>query len=187
MLLTYQYMTDSFAPIISNQPQSPSLATQVEAILYLKGQPLSLEEIAEHAQCDRPDIEDALIELMADYGHRDSALEVVETPAGYSLQLRSSFQNLLKDLVPAELGTGALRTLAAIALKGKIVQTDLIELRGSSAYQQVGELVEQGFVRKSPQNEGRSYWLEVTDKFYQYFEVDQLPQVLKSEVQSKQT
>ena len=180
-------MTDSLASIINNQPQSPSLATQVEAILYLKGQPLSLEEIAEHAQCDRPDIEDALIKLMADYGHRDSALEVVETPAGYSLQLRSSFQNLLKDLVPAELGTGALRTLAAIALKGKILQTDLIELRGSSAYQQVGELVEQGFVRKSPQDEGRSYWLEVTDKFYQYFEVDQLPQVLKSEVQTKQT
>lgn len=154
------------------------LATQIEAILYIKGQPLSLTEIAEFAGCDRICAEDAIIELMDDYAHRDSALEVVETPTGYSLQLRLTFQNLLQNLVPAELGTGALRTLAAIALKNPILQTDLIDLRGSSAYQQVQELVELGFISKRRQSNGRSYWLEVTDKFHQYFEVDQLSQVL---------
>ena len=92
----------------------PRLATQIEAILYLKGQPVSLEELSEYAQCDREKVSDGLIELMADYAHRDSALEVVETPAGYSLQLRSTFSELLQSLIPAELGTGALRTLAAI-------------------------------------------------------------------------
>jgi segregation and condensation protein B len=88
--------------------------------------------------------------------------------------LRSSFQNLIKDLIPAELGTGALRTLAAIAIKSPILQTDVIELRGSSAYEQIKELVELGFIRKRRQSDGRSYWLEVTDKFHQYFEVDKL-------------
>jgi segregation and condensation protein B len=123
---------------------------------------------------DRLTVADAMIELMSDYAHRDSALEVVETPLGYSLQLRSAYQNLIEDLIPAELGTGTLRTLAAIALKGPILQADLINLRGSTAYQQVQDLVERGFVRKRKQNEGRSYWLEVTDKFHQYFEVDNL-------------
>lgn len=149
------------------------LATKIEAILYLKGQPLSLVEIAQYARCDQTQAEEAIIELMSDYAHRDSALEVVETPTGYSLQLRSFFENLIENLVPAELGTGALRTLAAIALKSPILQTDLIHLRGSSAYQQVQELVELGFVRKRRQNQGRSYWLEVTDKFHQYFEIEQ--------------
>lgn len=150
------------------------LATKIEAILYLKGQPLSLADIAQWAGCDRDRAQEATIELMSDYAHRDSALEVVETPAGYSLQLRSSFENLLETLVPAELGTGTLRTLAAIALKSPLLQTDLIELRGSSAYQQVQELVQLGFVRKRRQANGRSYWLEVTDKFHQYFEIEQL-------------
>ena len=154
------------------------LATKIEAILYLKAQPLSVTAISEIAGCDRNRVEDALLELMDDYAHRDSALEVVENPTGYSLQLRSSFQSLLTNLVPAELGTGALRTLAAIALKGKILQTDLTELRGSSAYQQVQELVELGLVRKRRQVDGRSYWLEVTDQFHQYFEVDELSQVV---------
>lgn len=150
------------------------LATQIEAILYLKGQPLDLAAIAEYAGCDREDAEVALIDLMADYAHRDSALEVVETPAGYSLQLRSSFQNLLHTMIPAELGTGALRTLAAIALKGPISQTDLVDLRGSGAYQHVQELVQLGFVRKRRQSGGRSSWVQVTDKFHQNFELQEL-------------
>jgi segregation and condensation protein B len=153
-----------------------NLTTQIEAILYLKGQPTSLAEIAEYAQCSREQAREALIELMADYAHRESALEVVETPTGYSLQLRACCQELLENLVPAELGTGTLRTLAAIALKNPLLQSDLINLRGSGAYRHVNELVELGFIRKRRQDEGRSYWLEVTDKFHQYFEIDQLPQ-----------
>lgn len=150
------------------------LATRIEAILYLKGQPVSLSEIAELAGEDSLDVEEALLELMNDYAHRDSALEVIETPAGYSLQLRSSCQGMLENLVPAELGIGSLRTLAAIALKNPVLQSDIIELRGSTAYQQIQELVELGFVRKRRQEEGRSYWLEVTEKFYQYFEIDEI-------------
>jgi segregation and condensation protein B len=153
----------------------PSLAATIEAILYLKGQPLSLNQIAEYAGCDRDAAEDGLIELVADYAHRLSALEVVETPAGYSLQLRQEFLPLVQTLLPVDLGVGALRTLAAIALKGPISQVDLITLRGSSAYQQVHELVEKGFVRKRRQSDGRSYWLQVTNKFHQYFQIDQLP------------
>lgn len=159
------------------------LATKIEAILYIKGQPLSLEEIISclgcelteaEAQSERDLIQEALIELMNDYAHRDSALEIVETTAGYSLQLRSAYKNLLQELVPAELGTGTLRTLAAITLKNPILQTELIELRGSSAYQQVAELVKLGFIRKRPQADGRSYWLEITDKFHQYFEINEV-------------
>jgi len=163
----------------------PRLATQIEAILYLKGKPLSIAEIAEFAGCDRAEVEEAIIELMSDYAHRDSALEVVETPAGYSLQLRELFQKLVETLLPVDLGLGALRTLAAIALKGAIAQSDLVDLRGSGAYQHVQELVEMGFVRKRRQPDSRSYWLQVTDKFHQYFQLNQLPLPTPEEVESE--
>ena len=150
------------------------LTTKLDAILYIKAQPLTLEELAEAAGTEQDLVEDALLQLMADYAHRDSALEVLETPNGYCLQLRESCQEMVTDLIPAELSTGALRTLAAIALKSPILQTDLIELRGSTAYQHVQDLVAQGFIKKRRQQEGRSFWLEVSQKFYQYFEIDQL-------------
>ena len=151
------------------------LASQIEAILYLKGQALDLAFIAECAGCDRDAAETAMIELMDDYNHRDSALEVVETPQGYTLQLRASFQTLIDKMIPPEIGTGALRTLAAIAIKGSISQTDLVELRGSGAYQHVQELVEVGFVRKRRQQGSRSALLQVTDKFHRTYELNDLP------------
>jgi segregation and condensation protein B len=149
------------------------LAQTIEAILYLKAQPLTVTEIAEFAGCDRPAAEEGLIALMEDYAHRDSALEVTETPDGYVLQLRDSYHHLIQQLLPADLGVGALRTLAAIALKGKVSQTELVEIRGSNAYQHVQELVELGFVRKRRQTDGRSFWLQVTEKFHQYFQINQ--------------
>jgi segregation and condensation protein B len=154
-----------------------SLATTIEAILYLKGQPLSLGKLAELARCDRDDIEEGLIELMDDYAHRDGALEIVETTDGYSLQLKERYRFLIDMLIPLDLGVGALRTLAAIALKGPLSQTDLVDLRGSGAYQHVQELITQGFVRKRRQSDSRSSLVQVTDKFYQHFEIDQLPEL----------
>ena len=147
-------------------------ATLIEALLYIKGKPLSISEMADSLELEIEVAEEALIELMNDYAHRDSALEIIESDDGYNLQLKSLYETLLYELIPAELGKGALRTLAAIALKHPLLQTDLIELRGSSAYQQVSTLVEHGFIRKRPQSDGRSYWLEVTEKFHQYFEID---------------
>ncbi|EKQ70104.1 segregation and condensation protein B [Leptolyngbyaceae cyanobacterium JSC-12] len=162
------------------------LANTIEAILYLKAQPLTVVEIAELAGCDRATAEEGLIELMETYAHRESALEVAETPNGYVLQLRESYHHLIQQLLPADLGVGALRTLAAIALKGRLSQTELVDIRGSNAYQHVHELVELGFVRKRRQSDGRSYWLQVTEKFHQYFQVNhdqtlELTKYLKSE------
>jgi segregation and condensation protein B len=152
------------------------LSSKIEAILYLKAQPLPLAKIAEYAGCDRQEAEEGLLELINEYAHRDGSLEVVETPEGFCLQLRESFRDLINTLIPLDLGVGALRTLAAIALKGPISQTDLVELRGSGVYQHVPELVELGFVRKRRRADSRSSWLQVTDKFYQYFQVEKLPQ-----------
>jgi segregation and condensation protein B len=154
-----------------------SLATRLEAILYLKAQPLTLNVLAELTGCDRETVKDGLAALMADFAHRQTALEIAETPKGYSLQLKESFNDLVHFLIPVDLGIAALRTLATIALRGPISQTDLVDFRGSGAYDHVKELVEQGFVVKRRQSNGRSFWLQVTDQFYQYFQMQGLPEL----------
>ncbi|MEL6160386.1 MAG: SMC-Scp complex subunit ScpB [Cyanobacteria bacterium J06627_32] len=153
------------------------LANRIEAILYLKAQPLQIAQIAEFAQCDRETAEEGLIELMGEYAHRDGALEIAETEEGYALQLREIYKPLVETIVPLDIGLGALRTLAAIALRGPIAQSELVEVRGSGVYQHVPDLVEQGFIKKRRQADGRSSWLQVTEKFYQHFEIDKLPQI----------
>ncbi|MEM1251413.1 MAG: SMC-Scp complex subunit ScpB [Cyanobacteria bacterium P01_H01_bin.21] len=154
-----------------------SLSHTIEAILYLKAKPLTIAQIAEYANCDKNAAEEGLIQLMSDYAHREGALEITEAENGYSLQLRQPFKPLLDELIPLDIGLGALRTLAAIAIKGPLSQTDLVDLRGSGAYGHVHDLVDQGFVRRRRQSDGRSFWLQVTEKFYQRFEIDKLPQI----------
>ncbi len=158
----------------------PSLAAKLEAILYLKGQPLSLSELVTHAQADRVSVETALMDLIADYSHRNTALEILETDAGYSLQLQPAFRELVQTLVPVDIGLAAQRTLALIALKGSILQSELVELRGSSAYQHIQDLLEFGFIRRRRAPQGRSYQVQVTERFYQYFQVDKLPDLESS-------
>ena len=111
---------------------SPSLTTRLEAILYLKGRPVSVGELAELSQVERKEVEEALIALTTSYAQRESALEIVHQNGRFGLQLRSGLGDLVKDLLPVNLSTATLRTLATIALKKRILQSDLVDLRGLS-------------------------------------------------------
>ncbi|MGB7564145.1 MAG: SMC-Scp complex subunit ScpB [Prochlorococcaceae cyanobacterium] len=148
-----------------------SLPAHLEAILYLKGRPLSLAELAEIAGVGREQAELALITLMADYAHRDTALEIHQEGPRYSLQLRESLGDLVQNLLPVDLSTASLRTLATIALKKRLLQSELVELRGSGAYDHIKELLAQGFIERRRQSDGRSSWLTLSEKFHRTFAI----------------
>ena len=152
-----------------------SLPAKLEAILYLKGRPLSLKELSELAQEPELSIEQALIALMASYAQRDSALDVQEIKGRYSLQLKNGLGELVKNLLPVDLSVATLRTLATIALKKRVLQSDLVDLRGSGAYDHIKELIDQDFIERKRQSEGRSYWITLSEKFHRTFSV--LPDV----------
>lgn len=148
-----------------------SLPARLEAILYLKGRPVPLTELAAIAGLEREEAELALITLMADYAHRDTALEIRQEGQSFSLQLRESLGDLVQSLLPVDLSTAALRTLATIALKKRILQSELVDLRGSGAYDHIRELLAQDFIERRRQSDGRSYWLSLSEKFHRTFAV----------------
>ena len=155
----------------TNQTTDISLPARLEAILYLKGKPVSLDEICEVAQETKDSVEQALIALMAGYAQRDTALDVQENNGLYSLQLRKGLGELVQNLLPVDLSLGTLRTLATIALKKRILQADLVDIRGSGAYDHIKELVSQNFIERKRQSEGRSYWITLSEKFHRTFSV----------------
>jgi segregation and condensation protein B len=122
---------------------------------------------------ERDDVELALISLMTDYAHRDTALEIYQDGHTYSLQLRQGLSDLVQVLLPVDLSTAALRTLATIALKKRILQSELVDLRGSGAYDHIKELLAQNFIERKRQSDGRSYWLTLSEKFHRTFALDQ--------------
>ena len=150
---------------------SPSLATRLEAILYLKGRPISVGELAELSHASRQEVEQALLIVTTRYAQQDSALEINETNRRYCLQLKEGMTDLVQDLLPVNLSTATLRTLATIALKKRILQSDLVDLRGSGAYDHIKELLAQEFIERRRQSEGRSYWITLSEKFHRTFSV----------------
>ena len=149
----------------------PSLTSRIEAILYLKGRPISLSELAELARDEPDQVRTAIAMLTTSYAQRDTALEVVEQSGRYCLQLRPALADLVKNMLPVNLSTATLRTLATIALKKRILQSYLVDLRGSGAYDHIKELLAQDFIERRRQSDGRSYWLTLSEKFHRTFSV----------------
>jgi segregation and condensation protein B len=156
------------------------LKGRVEAVLFITGRPLQVGEVAEKLQAHYDDVEEALLELINDYSCRENcALEIDDTD-GYILQVRSDYNDVVNEMLPADISIGALRTLSAIALKGPILQSKLVEIRGSGVYDHIKELARQQLVSKK--REQSSYTLKVTNKFHRYFriEANQLTSILSS-------
>ena len=147
------------------------LVTRIEAILYLKGRPISKKTLSEITNTDINSIIKALNELKEKYLNSKSAIVLNEINNSYCLELKSTLNEFVEDLLPSELRTSELRTLATIAIKKKILQSDLILLRGSGAYDHIKELINKKFIIKRKQKDGRSYWLSLSEKFFQTFAV----------------
>ena len=147
------------------------MVTRVEAVLYLKGRPISKKNLSEITNADINSIDKALRELKEKYSNTKSAIELNEINSCYCLELKPILNEFVEDLLPSELRTSELRTLATIAIKKKILQSDLIVLRGSGAYDHIKELTNKKFIIKRKQKDGRSYWLSLSEKFFQTFAV----------------
>ena len=96
----------------SDQPLSTiDLITKIEAVLYLKGRPISKNDLAEITNSDINSIINAINELKIKYCNSESALELNEINNNYCLELKSTLNDFVEDLLPSELKTSELRTL----------------------------------------------------------------------------
>jgi len=147
------------------------LKARIEAVLFTTAQALSIKEIADILNEEDADkVEEAMLELIMDYSSREGALEI-DDENGYILQVKEEHMDIVEKLCPVELKPAVLRTLSVIALKEPIRQTDLKELRGSTAYEHVQELLDKGLISRTKDKNGRSYNLKTTPKFAEYFKL----------------
>ncbi|MBS6603184.1 MAG: SMC-Scp complex subunit ScpB [Brachyspira sp.] len=147
------------------------LKARIEAVLFTTAQALSIKDIAEILnEEDIEKTEEAMLELIMDYASRSGALEI-DDENGYILQVKEEHMDIVEKLCPVELKPAVLRTLSVIALKEPIRQSDLKELRGSTAYEHVQELLDKGLISRNRDKNGRSYNLKTTPKFAEYFKL----------------
>lgn len=150
--------------------EQQELKARIEAVLFITAKAMEVKEIAEILNSEPETVEEALLELIMDYSAREGALEI-DDENGYILQVKTEFMDIVEKLCPVELSPAVLKTLTIIAIKEPIRQAYLKELRGSTAYDHVHELVEKGLISRSKDKNGRSFNLRTTSKFAEYFKL----------------
>ena len=166
---------------ISNALRS-DLKAQVEAVLFVTDTPLKTGAIAKMLNASYDDVQSALVQLIQEYEDRNGGLEI-GTDDGYIIQVKTQYLNIVTDMMPLELNPGPMRTLSAIALKEPVLQSEVVDMRGSGAYDHINELVEQELITKKPQ--GLSYILRTTKKFEQYFRLTTDASIIKNRLQEE--
>jgi segregation and condensation protein B len=155
-----------------DRPSPEKLAAQVEAALFATADPLSLSDLADVLRTTQREARAALEVLVNDYLKREnSALEVGMTEDGFIIQVKPLYQRIVDRLLPTDLPQSSLRTLTFIAAREPVLQKEVVDTRGSSAYDQIKDLVERGLVRKDPK--GSSFELRVGPRFSDYFRLDE--------------
>ncbi len=160
------------------------LKAQVEAVLFITDLPLKTGAISKMLNAAYDDVQSALVQLIQEYEDRNGGLEI-STDDGYIIQVKTQYLNIVTDMMPLELNPGPMRTLSAIALKEPVLQSEVIDMRGSGAYDHINELVEMDLVTKKPQ--GLSYILRTTKKFQQYFRLTQDANKIREKLQEEAT
>ncbi len=145
-------------------------AKQVEALLFSSGKWMAEDQLTSLTGLPKDGVKAALSELKSRYEQADSSLILMNEADGWKLNVREGYLELVRKIIAdSELPKPILETLAVIAWKRPILQSEVVQIRSDAAYEYIAELVKLGFITKEP--EGRSYVLKLAPKFFEYFDV----------------
>ncbi len=147
------------------------LKHNIEALLFACGRKISIPELAELLGMSRTElIKEALEELKQEYNTRTTPLMIIDEGEEWKLTVREKYIDLVRKINPnTELTKSLMETLAVIAWKQPIMQSEVIGIRTNKAYDHIEELEKIGFLNKH--KHGRTYLLKLTQKFFDYFDL----------------
>ena len=134
---------------------------KVEAVIFAVGKEITTERIASLCSLEIKEVDKIMTELMKQYSDSDNSLKVVQKENGWKLTVKDEYIPLVSSIVSStELDRPLMDTLAVIAWRYPIIQSEIIKLRGSGAYDHMRALEEQNFIAK--EKFGRTYKVKLT-------------------------
>jgi len=154
----------------------------VEACLFAAGKPVKIAELASLLGTRSQEYVEKLVEyLVLEYEERGSSVEVVRVlDDSFAMQLKAGMYEKVQNYSPrSELSPAVLKTLALIAYKQPVKQSEIANIVGTQAYEYVHKLTDRKFV--SAYASGRTKILKTTKEFAQYFgfETDEANEIKK--------
>lgn len=144
---------------------------EVEAILFAAGRIVTLEELSNLLDISETGlIKEAIKDIKRKLVENESPLIIVEEGEGWKLAVGEKYLPFVHKInTHTDLTFPVMETLAVISWKQPIMQSDVIRIRSTKAYEHIGELEEKGFISRV--KHGRSFAIKVTQKFMDYFDL----------------
>lgn len=147
------------------------IQNQIEAILFASGKGVSIQDICKICDISEKIANQEIKKLKEDYSIRDSGLLIDFINDKWKISIKGKYVPHIEKLVSeTELAPSVLKTLAVVAFKTPVLQSEIIDMRGQGAYDHINQLAKEGFLTK--ESHGRSFILKITEKFYNYFDVE---------------
>lgn len=135
-----------------------NLEQQVEAILFWKGEPLSIKEISKLLQNTEEEVRTAVHNLQAHLLNRGIILMKTGTEAqkdeevmlGTSPEASELIEKITKEDLQKDLGKAALETLSVILYKGAVKRSEIDYIRGVNSTFILRNLLIRGLIEKKP-------------------------------------
>jgi len=149
---------------------------RVEAILFTTGRFMELQEIAALCNISSVSLVSSILEsLKKDYVFNNGALTLVEEDGKWKLGIKKEYNYITSKLLDtSEMDKPTQETLALIAYKNPALQSEIVKMRGNTAYDHISFLKDSEFINS--EKHGRTRLLKLTPKFFDYFDIveDQL-------------
>ncbi len=143
----------------------------LEAFLFASDGIASREKLKAHLSLNDGQLNSLVTYLQEFYKRSNSSLVLLQDNTHIRLTVHDDFLPYVKSFVKSEFDSAVIKTLAMIAYKSPLKQSDLIKARGNKAYEHIKQLVNTGLVEA--RDSGNTKVLQVTPKFFKYFNVSE--------------
>lgn len=153
----------------------------MEAALFAAGGALDAATLGKLIGKPKKHVIPIALDLVNEYSSRETGIEVIDLGERYVMQVKPKYTDVVRPLAPKELSAPMLRTLSMIAYHQPLIQSELVDMRGNSAYDHIRELKERGFVEAVPH--GRTKILRTSSLFADYFGLESNdPELVKKKI-----
>jgi segregation and condensation protein B len=167
-----------------SEQEVPALARTVEALLFLSGDPLSPDELAEATEAGEGAVLAALALLAEQYAPGRRGITLRELGGGWTLSSDPSSEEAARRLFSrprlATLTPAQAETLAIVAYLQPISRPEITRIRGVSADSAAATLLERGLIEEAGSSQFGAVLYRSTNQFLKLFglqSLDDLPDV----------
>ena len=154
----------------------------LEAVLFAAGEPVSVAELADLLQLDKPQVWELVSELKKSYEAESRGLMLRETAGCFQLVTKPVYYNVLLGLgrkKEVKLTNASLETLAIVAFKQPVTRAEMEAIRGVKVDGVLNTLLDLGLVVEAGRKKalGNPILYATTDKFLTVFGLNSLEEL----------